>query len=330
MIDGKNDQSVVIKILKRTGLILGGLFVIFSLVPYLVSTHDLDEDRHELAYANSDFCEIDGVELHYRRWEGLNGRGENVLLVHGLGASTFSWRYTAPILQEEGFRVVAVDLPGFGLSERKTGLDHSAWARAELLWTFLEQVFPGEKWNLVGHSMGGATVTAMALQKPEETESLVLVAGALVPFEPSLLSAVLGYPPAARWTRVIGSRWLADESRVEELLASAYGEQPTEHELSGYYLPLNVKGTDAVWPDLLKTAPDPLIDHLGDLRMPVLCIWGEEDSWVPVEQAFLIHSLIAYSELIVMPGEGHVPMETAPDRFDKKLADFICKVCDDS
>ncbi len=313
----------MLKIFKWLGLFLLVLFILFSVVPYLVRVETAEVSREELVFTNSDFIFINDLELHYRKWPGDKDLGKNVLLVHGMGASTFTWRYTAPVLQEKGFRVVAVDLPGFGLSERRSGLDHTAGARGELLWAMLEELFPGKQWNLVGHSMGGAAVTAMALQRPDQTESITLAAAAIEPFEPSPYSALLSYPPAGQWLRVFSARVIRDESRIEELLASAYGQQPAEIEVAGYYLPLNIRNTATTWPDLLRTAPEPLMDRLDQLKAPVLCIWGEEDQWVPPEQGEEIGRLIPNSKLVLMEGEGHSPMETAPDRFDSKLADFL-------
>ncbi len=310
-------------IIKRITFFLVALFILFSIVPYLIAVEEAGISREELVFSNSEFIQVDNTEVHYRKWPAINDLNKNVFLVHGLGASTFSWRYTAPVLQEKGFRVIAVDLPGFGLSERKTGLDHSAEARGELLWAMLEELFPGQQWNLVGHSMGGATVTAMALQKPEQTESVTLVAGALVPFESSPYTSLLGYPPVGEWARVFSGRIITDEDRVEELLASAYSQQPSEHELSGYFLPLNIENTTAMWPDLLRTAPGSMMDQLYRIEIPVLSIWGEEDQWVPLEQGIEIDRQLPNSKLIVMEGEGHCPMETAPDRFDRKLAEFL-------
>jgi len=316
-------RSTLFKIFKWFGLFLLALFILFSVVPYLVTVETEEISREELVFSNSDFILINDLELHYRKWPGDKDLGKNVLLVHGLGASTFTWRYTAPVLQEKGFRVIAVDLPGFGLSERRTGLDHTAGARSNLLWGMLEELFPGKQWNLVGHSMGGATVTAMALQRPEQTESVSLAAAAIVPFEPSPYSNLLRYPPVGQWLRILSTRVIRDESRIEALLASAYGQQPAEFEVAGYYLPLNIKNTADTWPDLLRVEPDPLMDRLEQIAVPVLCIWGEEDQWVPLEQGEEINRLIPNSKLVLMEGEGHCPMETAPDRFDRKLADFL-------
>ncbi len=309
--------------MKKVFLYIVILFALLSMIPYLIPPQQLSGNRRELAYPNSNFSEAGEIELHYRYWGDNGGEERNILLVHGFGASTFSWRYTAPYLEAAGYRVIAVDLPGFGFSERKKGLEHSADARAELLWLLLDLLDPGEKWHLIGHSMGGATVMAMALQQPDRVNSLTLAAGALAVFEPSVWNALLKYPPLGRWFRVLGTRFLLNEKRVEMLLSSAYGRQPSGEEIQGYYLPLKLEETDAVLVDLINTAPVPLLDRVGSLTLPVLCIWGEDDTWIPLERGRELVSLIEGAELVVLPAEGHCPMETSPDLFNRELLLFL-------
>jgi len=309
--------------LKWTVFPLAVLFVLFSVLPYLIPLQQLTGNRRELAYADSVFTEVGGIELHYRQWGGISGKERNVLLVHGLGGSTFNWRFTAPFLQARGYNIVAVDLPGFGLSERKQGFNHSSETRAELLWVFLDGLDPQAQWDLIGHSMGGATVTAMALQKPERVNRVILAAGALAYSEPSVSNYLLKYPPVGRWARIIGSRVLVNKDRVTQLLASAYGRNPAPDEVEGYYRPFTVENTDAVLVDLLNTAPAPLLDRVETLTVPVFLIWGEDDSWVPLNKGRELARLIDGAELVVLPGAGHIPMETAADLFNEELLRFL-------
>lgn len=310
---------------KRFLLFLLVLFVLLSVVPYLIPLQSLHGNSRDLAYENSLFVDLNNTELHYRSWGDGSAAGKNILLVHGLGGSTFTWRYTAPFLLDNGYRVIAVDLPGFGLSDRQAGFDHSAVSRAELVWLLLDQVDADYQWDLVGHSMGGATVAAMALQDQGRVKSVTFAAGALAYFEPNLLSFFYQYPPLSRWVRVLGPRFFFNKERIEDLLYSAYGRQPTEFEVEGYLQPLMLENTDAVMADLFLTAPVPLLEHVGDLNVPVLCLWGEEDAWVPLERGEELQTLIAGSELVVLPGEGHCPMETAPDHFNQGLLEFLEK-----
>ncbi len=302
---------------------LAAIFVLFSLLPYFIPLQQMMGARYELAYENSEFNEVEGVEIHFRQWKESEQDRVNILLVHGLGGSTFSWRHTFPALSTEGYRVIAVDLPGFGLSERREGLEHSAAARAGQLLFLLEELYPGEKWHLVGHSMGGAVVTAMAIQEPHIFKSITLVAGALSGSEPSPFNFLLQYPPASRWIRVLGPRLLFNETRFEQILASAYGREPSAEETEGYYLPLTIENTDIVLVDLIKRVPESLLSRLDALVLPVILIWGENDAWVPLEQGKILAELIPGSELVIIEGEGHCPMETSPERFNAILTDFL-------
>ncbi len=316
-------NTKIFKYTRIAAAVLAGLFVLLSIMPYIVPLQTLNGDRNEMVYENSAFIEVEDLELHYRQWGANPGDREMVLLVHGLGASTFSWRYTAPALKEAGYFVVAVDFPGFGLSERSRGVDHSSAARAELLWSFLEKLYHGEKWHLVGHSMGGAAVGAMALQQPEQTMSVTLAAGAIRPFEPSVLSILIKYPPVNRWVRLVGTRTLINRSSVARMLESAYGRVSLPGDVEGYYLPLTVEETDITYVDLINSAPAPLLENIRDITVPVFLIWGEEDAWVPLEHGRELERLIPASVMTVLAGEGHCPMETAPALFNAALIEFI-------
>ena len=166
-----------------------GLFFIFilfgsCLLPYALQLTKAEESLGESPYNDGEFVLIDGVQIHYRlvapKTEDLVGK---ILLVHGLGASLYSFHSVIPSLVKAGYMVVAVDLPGFGYSGRPEKYDHSQVNRAAMLWQLLETIDTVDlPWTLLGHSMGGGTVAAMALSRPADTSSVVLVAGALDDF----------------------------------------------------------------------------------------------------------------------------------------------------
>lgn len=313
--------------LKRTLLVtvkvLLLLFIILSIIPYFLPLRELESSATELAYDNSSFVTINELVFHYRYWPGGDDSNSNVLLVHGFGASTFSWRYTAPFLAARGYNVYALDLPGFGLSGRQQGIDHSSSARAENSWALLEELAPNSRWHLVGHSMGGATAAEMALLKPDQVESLTLAAGAVLDRPVTYSYYIFKYPPVKRWARFFATHFFLTENRIEQLLLSAYGRQPTVEEREGYYRPLTISGTDLVLTEVLQTGITTPGKRLTGLDLPVLCIWGEEDLWVPLEQGREAARIISGAELEIIPGEGHCPMETTPDHFNDLLLDFL-------
>lgn len=162
------------RILKKLLVALISLFILLSLIPYLITVPSSDAEYMDKAFPESEYIEINDISVHYRVWTPETSfiKGK-VLLVHGLGGSTFSWRNNIAPLQKEGYLVVAADLPGFGYSDRKSGIDHSQRARSDILWQLLDQTDPtldqdaaSSGWVLAGHSMGAGTVSAMAINKP--------------------------------------------------------------------------------------------------------------------------------------------------------------------
>lgn len=102
------------------------------------------------------------------------GEGEAVVLVHGFGSSTYSWRGVIPELARD-FRVVSVDLPGFGFTERPTdSVDYTRFAQGEFL-LGVADALGIDRFHLVGHSYGGAVGAALAVRRPERIASLTLL-----------------------------------------------------------------------------------------------------------------------------------------------------------
>jgi len=299
------DPTPLKRILLITAKVLLLLLIILSIIPYLLPLRELKGSATELTYDNSSFATVNKLVFHYRYWPGSDDFRGNVLLVHGFGASTFSWRYTAPFLAARGYNVYALDLPGFGLSGRQSGINHSSLARAENSWILLEELAPNSRWHLVGHSMGGATAAEMALLQPDQTESLTLAAGAVLDRPVTRSSYIFKYPPVKRWVRFLSTRFFLTENRVEQLLYSAYGRQPSAEEREGYYRPLTISGTDLVLAEVLQRGITTPGRRLSGLDLPVLCIWGEEDVWVPLEQGREAARIISGAELEIIPGEGH-------------------------
>lgn len=314
-------KAKILSALKKAGVILLGLFIILNIIPYLLPLRSLPGAPFEPLYKNSELTTTENIKLHYRQWGADNS--ERALLIHGFAGSTFSWRYTAPALATEGYRVVAVDLPGFGLSQRSLSFTPAADKRAELLWDLLESLEPASDWHLVGHSMGGGVVTAMALQKPEQIKSISMAAGAVPGSDRGRSSWVFYYPPLQRTVRHLATRVFLTEENLQNTLASAYGRIPEESEFEGYYRPLLIEDTDAALVEMLKTSEKNLLNEIGSLEVPVLLIWGEEDAWVHLEEGYKLDSLLPDSEMVIMPDEGHCPMETSPVEFNNILVQFL-------
>ncbi|MBW6478813.1 MAG: alpha/beta hydrolase [Bacteroidales bacterium] len=270
-------------------------------------------------FPNSRYITIDGLKLHYRLWESSNDelRG-NVIMVHGFGGSTYSWEEVADSLSQLGYRALAVDVPPFGYSDRAPRQNQSVTYRAALLNAFLNQQFPGEKWHLAGHSMGGAIVQAMALLYPENYQSINFVGAALfssINPQERKLPLVFRIPGSTAFIGNIAESWIIKPGRVEGLIESAYGQKPAPSQVRAYMEPLSIPGTARAILNSARYSDEIHQLEASDLSIPAIAIWGADDSWVSYESRRTVVEQIKGMELIIIEGSGHNPMETHFNEF---------------
>lgn len=262
-------------------------------------------------YENSRQHTAGGRLIHYRTWGAASSSRGAILLVHGLGGSTYSYREIAPRLADQGYFVVAVDVPGFGYSTRDRRTSFESDTLIDDLWHLLDRTGRRTDWSLVGHSMGARTVTAMADRYGDRTARLVLIDPA---FDIGGPFAFLVRIPPGRWIL----RWRL-ESRiltydgVRELLAAAYGRSPTDAEVRSHLEPLLIDGTV---PALAALARNTGRFRLRPKSHPTLTIWGAADPYVDV-------SPLADAENVVIEGAAHCPMETHPEAALSALIRFL-------
>lgn len=249
--------------------------------------------------------------IHYRTWGSVSSARGSVLLVHGLGGSTYSYREIAPRLADLGYYVVAADVPGFGYSTRDRSTSFQSQELVEGLWRLLESTGRPAGWTLIGHSLGARTVTAMADRRRERTTRLVLISPA---FELGGPFAFLARVPPGRWILRwrLEARILTYEG-VEELVTAAYGRAPTDAEVRNHLEPLLLEGTLDALAFLAR--------NTGRFRLrpeyhPTLVVWGGEDPYVEA-------SPLADSENVIIEETAHCPMETHPNETLSALEQFL-------
>jgi pimeloyl-ACP methyl ester carboxylesterase len=309
---------------RTVGLVLTTLLVVTVPGPYLLPLPGSDGiDLDQFAPADAHFVEVDGGRVHFR----LDGPadGPPVVLVHGLGGSAFSWRLTRRQLADAGFRTLAVDLRGFGLSDKSFDADHSRAAQARVVAEVMEALGMSAS-AVVGHSMGAGVAAHLALERPDLVERLVLVAAwlpddAVVPWPGQLLDV----PPVARWGRLI-VRTLATPNLVTMVLRTLY-DDPNDIEqalVAGHLVPLGVRGWDqavlAVVRDVGRSEwPAPL----ATISMPTLIVWGTHDPWLSVRRAPELRDAIPGARLTLIDGAGHLPFEETPGEFMDAILPFL-------
>ncbi len=316
------------KILKALGTVLLILLALAVLVPLLIPLPPPSDARQleQVKDPDSQFITIDNLQMHYKQ----AGSGEPALvLLHGFGASTFSWRdVMAPLARSAS--VIAFDRPAFGLTARPMpgewsgrspyGLD----AQIDLLLGLLDA--KGIKQAvLVGNSAGGTLSLAFALKYPQRVRALVLVDAAVYGGGgiPETLKPFFA-TPWGRWYGTLISRTIL--SRGMDLLQIAWHDPAriTPEIVAGYQKPLQLANWDrALWELSLAQVAPAFTGRLAELKMPVLVITGDDDRIVPTAQSLRLAQEIPGAQLAVIPACGHLPHEERPAEFLQVIQPFL-------
>lgn len=283
-----------------------------------------DDVSDKIAHAEySHFVEVDGVRVHHQEF-GEAGNNPTLILIHGYPSSTFVWQIVAPVFAERGFHVVAVDLPGFGFSDKPSWFDYSIASQGRVIERFMDRLGIGRA-TLVGSSFGGAVALTVALDYAERVEKLVLVSSVI---NDDVKSQKLFRLAKMRGVGEILSPFLVDSKmflrrRMRGTIGASNHHLITPERIEGVRRPLraanahhSVLATARKW-DANRIERDAyLINH------PTLILWGEHDTVVPIHNGEKIHESILNSRLVVFKDCGHVPQEETPDSFVKVVSDF--------
>jgi pimeloyl-ACP methyl ester carboxylesterase len=261
------------------------------------------------------YLQVDGTRIRYIDV----GRGAPVVFLHGLGASMYAWRRNLAAVAAAGFRVIAFDNRGFGLSDKPPApYDNAAYARLAI--ALMDSLRLTDA-VLVGHSMGGAIAAQVAIEHPARVRGLVLVGSAgLGAREPLLFRE-------ARWP-VLGPAALALRGRgfTARLLRSTYFDpgKVTEADVDQYYAPVAQPEYGRALRGVLQhfrfTALEGRLDRIA---APTLVLWGEEDRWVPMGLGRALAAGITRSAFVSVPHAGHSVQEEAPDEVNHLLTRFL-------
>lgn len=317
--------------------IFGVLAFVALVLPYLIPLPPQENlDPQALASADGRFITVNGTRTFIQ--ESGPAEGEPVVLVHGFGASTFTWRDNIPALAEAGYRVLALDLIGYGLSDKNFALDFSHPAQADFVVAVMEAVGI-ESATLVGHSMGGSVIAHLAQRHPERVTALVFVDGAVREASansgggsilgiPVQLGSLAEFPPFQRWGRIALLYGLTRERMAATQLTAYYRKEivtPAVEE--GYLQVQKIKDWDLALLGVLRdSGRNVLAQPLSILTTPTLIIWGEQDSWVPLARGQALHAALPQSELIILPNTGHLPMEEDVAAFNAALLGWLGKL----
>ncbi len=264
------------------------------------------------------------------------GSGPALLLLHGLGGNLLTWERVIPALAER-FTVIAPDLLGHGRSA-KPRADYSLGGYANGMRDLLT-ILDVDQVSVVGHSFGGGVAMQFAYQFPERSERVVLVgSGGLGP-EVSPLLRALTLPGSGFVLELMSKAPVRQIAAVAGRIALAIpgiGDGRLTPSLKD--LPEVLEGFDALSDDagrsaflhVLRAAVDPagqvvtMLDRTYLAQaMPVLIIWGENDTIIPVAHGYRGAEMIPGSRLVTFDSAGHFPHRDRPGEFVEAIIEFI-------
>lgn len=271
---------------------------------------------------NSHFVEIDGATVHYQKFGDISN--PTLLLIHGYTASAYVWKTVAPALANEGFHVVAVDLIGFGYSDKPSWFDYKITSQARIIARFMDRLGIGRA-VIVGSSYGGAIALTLALDYSERVEKLVLV-DAVINDEPT-------NHPILKLARIPGigellTPFLVDSKafmkiRMQGTLAPVNHHLITKERIESIIRPLHAKdGHNAVLQSGRNWDANRIETDAHLINQPTLIIWGEEDTVIPIKNGETLYNSILNSRLVVLKNCGHVPPEEKPELFINLVSGF--------
>jgi pimeloyl-ACP methyl ester carboxylesterase len=319
------------RLIKGLLLVLLVIVLILAIGPFLIPVPPLEgtADPLDLADPDSQFIDINGLTVHYKRM----GQGEPaIILLHGFGASTFSWEQVMEPLAQHG-TVIAFDRPAFGLTERPLppfdgANPYSGDFQVDLLFGLMDELGL-EQAILIGNSAGGTVISNAALAHPERVTGMVLVSAAVYTGggSPSWVRPLLQTPQMNHLGPLL-ARSIAGE-RGDAFIRTAWHNPDliTEETYQGYRRPLQVRNWDrALWELTRASRPGALQERLDELTMPVLVLTGDDDRIVATADSIRLASELPNADLVVLENCGHVPQEECPEAFMNAVESFLLEV----
>jgi pimeloyl-ACP methyl ester carboxylesterase len=252
------------------------------------------------------------------------GAGPPLLLLHGLGASGFSWRHNLAPLGRH-FRVLAPDLPPHGRSPAPLSGDYSLKALTSGVIGFLDRRGLSRV-AVAGNSLGGSLALLLARDYPERIAALVLLAPAAALTRLPWIFYPLRLPVLGRLMAPLLGPWI-----IPPALHLIYHRREliTPEVVAGYARPFRELPRRLALARLCRQLtiwPLPQVELLlNHLRQPVTLIWGEQDRILPGAQAHWLKARLPEAGLHHLPRVGHAPQEEAPVAVNKIIIDFLTR-----
>ncbi|OWS70995.1 alpha/beta fold hydrolase [Polynucleobacter campilacus] len=306
--------------LKALKIIALALISLILLAALYLWTPDKSKAELEKIYGSprNAYVSALGVNLHYQD-TGPSKNAIPIVFLHGFGASLQTWETWAQALSED-YRVISVDLPGFGLTGEDPSGIYTDQRSVEVLEAFLKELkIP--KVVLVGNSMGGKFAWQFAAHYPNQVAKLVLIS------PDGYASPGIEYGKKPDVPAIADLyRYFFSKTFLAMNLKPAYADPNTLNDalVNRYYdlmLAPGVRG--AILGRMQQTVLQDPVPSLSSIQVPTLLIWGEKDAFIPISNSNDYLKVMPNAKRVSLPNIGHLPQEEQPSIGLAALKEFL-------
>lgn len=270
---------------------------------------------------NDRFVKVGQVNYHYTEY---GNEGEPVVLLHGFGSSTYTWEKVAPLLERRGYHVYALDMKGFGWSDKPKGAAYDPLTLMEEVNEWMAHMGL-ENAALVGNSLGGALCVLLAVEHPEKVARLVLVDPGGYAFKMPTVVRLGRLPLAGTLVKFAYGRWLIRWNLREVMYDN---ERITREQVEAYYDRNRTENAIDAQVALIRSldarAFERFAKRVPRVTQPTLLLWGRQDAWIPLETVgYRFKKDLSGATLVVIPRCGHIPQEEQPETTAEAIGDFL-------
>jgi len=258
---------------------------------------------------NEKTIKIDGNAIRYVE---AGTSKENLLLIHGLGASAERWEHVIPQFAKN-YRVLVPDLIGFGLSDKPL-VDYTTDYLSEFITKFLKKLNI-DSVSIIGSSLGGQIGAEFAYQNNSMVKKLILVSP----------SGMMKHSTPALDAYVMAALYPSDSSASNAFQMMSGSKNIDKKTVRGFVERMKLPNAKMAFMSTLLGLKDAEVisEKLGSIKSPTLIIWGENDPVIPVKYAQSFVSEIDDCRFVKMENCGHTPYVEYPDKFYKIVSDFL-------
>jgi pimeloyl-ACP methyl ester carboxylesterase len=296
---------------------LGTAFLAVAL--YGLWTPDLERAELEKRYFSSSpqIIDVDGLKVYYKE-TGPQG-APALLLLHGFGSSLQAWDDWSLKLEQK-YRVIRLDLPGFGLTGASPANDYSEEKDLATL-TYFADKLGLEKFSVMGHSMGGKMAWSLAASQPERVQALVLMAPDGFPETKDIGTKPYEVPAIMGLIKYVLPKYLVRKS-IEPAFVQA--DALNDALVNRYFDMLRAPGVrGAILERSNQTIYTDPVPRLKAIKAPTLLIWGEQDQMIPSTNAQSYANVLSNSTTVLIPKLGHLLQEEQPEKGLTAVIQFL-------